>query len=153
MLSTFNLRGYSVNTVDIYFLPLACRHSAAAAAWSSISFIVTNILLSSLHFSPVVKTFCFLWSPYGTGQTIIFSSCFFLLSFFLLLRLFLFPRLSQQSEVGCLPYFHTWCGLSANLECRSEMCCTRRAENTGRKKVAKNRHLGTIAQLCRAISS
>jgi len=27
------------------------------------------------------------------------------------------------------------------------------AENTGPKKVAKNRHLGTIAQLCRAISS
>jgi len=22
--------------------------------------------------------------------------------------------------MGCLPYFHTWCGLSANLECRSE---------------------------------
>jgi len=33
------------------------------------------------------------------------------------------------------------------------MCCTRLAENTRRKKVAKNRHLGTIAQLCRAISS
>jgi len=31
--------------------------------------------------------------------------------------------------------------------------CTRLAENTGHKKVAKNRHLGTIAQLCRAISS
>jgi len=31
-------------------------------------------------------------------------------------------------------------------------CCRRLAENTGRKKVAKNRHLGTIAQLCRAIS-
>ena len=27
------------------------------------------------------------------------------------------------------------------------------AENTGRKKLAKNRHLGTIAQLRRAISS
>ena len=27
------------------------------------------------------------------------------------------------------------------------------AANTGRKKVAKNRHLGTIPQLCRAISS
>ena len=27
------------------------------------------------------------------------------------------------------------------------------AENTGRKKVTKNRHLGTIPQLCRAISS
>jgi len=32
-------------------------------------------------------------------------------------------------------------------------CCTRLAENTGCKKVAQNRHLGTIAQLCRAISS
>ena len=29
------------------------------------------------------------------------------------------------------------------------MCCTRLAENTGRKK----RHFGTIAQLCRAVSS
>jgi len=29
----------------------------------------------------------------------------------------------------------------------------RLAENTGRKKVAKNRHLGATAQLCRAISS
>jgi len=33
------------------------------------------------------------------------------------------------------------------------MCCTRLAENTGCKKVAKNRHLGTIAQLCRAVPS
>jgi len=28
-----------------------------------------------------------------------------------------------------------WCGLSANLECMSEMCCRRLAENTGRKKL------------------
>ena len=42
---------------------------------------------------------------------------------------------------------------SVNIECRSEMCCTRLAENTGRKNVAKNRHLRTIAQLCRAISA
>jgi len=33
------------------------------------------------------------------------------------------------------------------------MCCTWLAANTGRKKVAKNRHLGTIAQLHQAISS
>jgi len=33
------------------------------------------------------------------------------------------------------------------------MCCSRLAANTGHKKVAKNRHLGTIAQLHRAISS
>ena len=32
------------------------------------------------------------------------------------------------------------------------MCCSQLAANTGRKKVAKNRHLGTIAQLCQAIS-
>jgi len=35
----------------------------------------------------------------------------------------------------------------------SEMCCTRLAGNTGRKNYAKNRHLRTIAQLCRAIPS
>jgi len=33
------------------------------------------------------------------------------------------------------------------------MCCTRLAANTGGKNDAKNRHLGTIVQLCRAISS
>jgi len=33
------------------------------------------------------------------------------------------------------------------------MCGMQIAENAGPKKVAKNRHLGTIAQLCRAISS
>ena len=33
------------------------------------------------------------------------------------------------------------------------MCCMRLAENTGRKNDAKNRHLGTIPQLCRPISS
>ena len=61
-------------------------------------------------------------------------------------------RLISAFAIGCLPYFHTWCGLSANLRCRSETC-TQVAENTERKKVAKNRHLGTIAQVCRAISS
>jgi len=33
------------------------------------------------------------------------------------------------------------------------MCCTRLAANAGPKKVAKSRHLGTIPQICRAISS
>ena len=61
--------------------------------------------------------------------------------------------LCSTPQVGCLPYFDTWCGPSANLECRSERCCTRLAANAGRKKIAKNRHLGTFAQLCRAISS
>ena len=33
--------------------------------------------------------------------------------------------------------FHTWCGPSANLECRSEMCSTRLAGNSGPKNDAK----------------
>jgi len=44
-------------------------------------------------------------------------------------------------------------GPSAILECRSEMCCTRLAGNAGPKKSPKIRHLGSIAQLCRAMSS
>ena len=34
--------------------------------------------------------------------------------------------------------FHTWCGLSANLECMPEICCTWLAGNAGPKKIAKN---------------
>jgi len=66
-------------------------------------------------------------------------------SFFFFLLFFL--------QTGCLPYFYTWCGLSVNSECMSEMCCMRLTGNTGRKNDAKNRHLRTIAQLCRAVSS
>jgi len=67
---------------------------------------------------------------------------------------FFFPRLiSAVAEWMSIPYFGTWCGPSANLECRSEMCCTRLAGNAEPKNARKNRHLGTIAQLCRAISS
>ena len=65
---------------------------------------------------------------------------------------FLFSSPILSGWIGCLPYFHTWCGLSANLECMSEMCCTQLAENKC-KNYAKNHHLRTIAQLCRAISS
>jgi len=63
----------------------------------------------------------------------------------------LFLASSQRPQIGCLPYFNTWCGISANSECRCEMCCTRLAGNTGRKNDEKNCHLRTIAQLCRAI--
>jgi len=71
-----------------------------------------------------------------------FSSIFFISS----------PNLSGRR----VDVYHTctaWCGLSANLECRSEMCSTRLAWNTRRKNDAKNRRLGTIAQFCRAESS
>ena len=84
----------------------------------------------------------FLWSRYVIGQTITFLPC----DFYLLLSSFFFPspNLSACRRV-CLPYFHTWCGLSANLECTSEMCCTRLAENTGRKKSPFCHHRTTLS--------
>ena len=37
--------------------------------------------------------------------------------------IFFFLAESQPSQIGCLPYLDT-CGPSANVECRSEKCCT-----------------------------
>ena len=67
----------------------------------------------------------------------------FLLSFFFFVSS---PNLSGRR----LDVYHTstQC-LSANLECMSEICCTRLAEIQD----AKNRHFGTIAQFCRDVSS
>ena len=56
---------------------------------------------------------------------------------------------SQWLEIGCLPYFHTQCGLSANLECMSEVCYTRLAEIQG-GKITQSAHHPTTSQ---AISS
>jgi len=87
------------------------------------------------------------------NRGIIFLPCSFYLSIYLsIYLLFSSPNLSGHR----LDVYHTSIyGValySANLECRSEMCCTRLAANAGAKKVAKNRYLGTIPQLCRAIS-
>jgi len=80
-------------------------------AWKRLRAPRAYIAMRTLYFCPVVS-----------------SSIFFFSS----------PNLSRQpSEIGCLPYFHTWCGLSANLGCTSETCCTRLAENTGRKNRLK----------------
>ena len=91
--------------------------------------------------------FCsFLWSPYVVGQTIYIFILSFVLSIF-------FPRLIS-AVAGWMSTIlpRTWCGLTVNLECRSEMCCMWLTENAGRKKWLKI-HLGTITQLCRAIYS
>jgi len=56
------------------------------------------------------------------------------------------PDLSRRRLYVCHTCTHD---LSANLGCRSETYCRRLTENTGRK----NRHLCTIALLCRAESS
>ena len=68
-------------------------------------------------------------------QAIIFCNCCF---FFLFLLTY-----SQWSQIRCLPYFHTWCSLSVNLECRSEMCCTRLTENTWHKNSPSAHHRTT----------
>ena len=85
------------------------------------------------------------WPPIcSSGQAIIFYLC----GLYLLFSSFsFFLAYSQRS------YYHRWCGLSVNLECRSETCCMQLAKNTGCKQLPKIRCLHTIAQLCLAISS
>jgi len=110
--------------------------------------VVSCIVMQS---STSWNSYCYLWPPYGIGQAIVYFVLWFLLSssFFF----FSSPILSGWR----LDVYRTstqWCGLSANFECRSEMCCTRHAGITERKNDAKNRHLRTIApQFCRAASS
>jgi len=75
---------------------------------------------------------CNLWPPYVIGQSIYI----FILWFLLVLPPLLFssPNLSgRRLDV----YTILTCGLNVNLECRSETCCARLAENTARKKIAK----------------
>ena len=71
------------------------------------------------------------------------SSIFYLLSFFF----YSSPNISGHR----LDVYHTSTHGVALV--RIYNAGLKYAANTGRKKVAKNRHLATIAQLCRAISS
>ena len=59
------------------------------------------------------------------------------------LSFFSFPRLISAAAgwMSAILWHMVW--PSANLECRSERCCTRLAANAGPQKVAKNRHLVT----------
>ena len=69
-----------------------------------------------------------LWPPCRIGQAIIFlPRGFFLLSFFFC------PRLISAASDWMSTILYKWCGLSANLECRS-VCCARLAGNAARKK-------------------
>jgi len=69
----------------------------------------------------------------------------FLLSFF-------FPRLFS-AVADWMSTILPSCGFSANLECRSEMYCTRLAEKYRTQKNRQKCQLRTVARLCRAISS
>ena len=59
------------------------------------------------------------------------------------------PNLSGRR----LDVYHTSSHGGVNLECRSETCCAGLAGHAGPKKSPKSRYLGTIPQLCRAISA
>ena len=69
-----------------------------------------------------------LWPPCVADADIIFLSCGF--SIFLLF----FLAYSQPSQIGCLPYFYTWCSLSANLACRSEICHMRKMQDANNRQ-------------------
>jgi len=87
-----------------------------------------------------------LWSPYGIGETIIFSCC----SLFFLL---FFPRLISPAAdwmSAILPHMvWPWCEFKMQVWNLLHAACWKHRT----QKVAKNRHLGTIAQLWQAISS
>jgi len=69
----------------------------------------------------------------------------YIFALWFLLSFFFFLAQSQPLQIGCLLYFHTWCGLSANLECRSEMYCTRLAGNAACKKLPSRHHRATLS--------
>jgi len=77
----------------------------------------------------------------------------FLYMWFLLLFSIFFPRLISAVVDWMSTILLHVALIRANLECKSEMCYTWLAGNTGCKNDAKNCHLRTIAQLCRAVSS
>jgi len=99
--------------------------------------IISQHVLGLMMGSVMVTLF---WPPCLADADIIFSSCGF---FFYLYSTIFFFACSQPSQIGCLPYFHTWCNPSVNLGCRSETCCMWLAENTGRTPLATPLMLGT----------
>jgi len=64
-----------------------------------------------------------------------------LCSFFLLF----FLAFSQWLEIGCLPYFYTWCGLSANLE---QLCWAVSSQLRYISTIGKNLLNSNISSTC-----
>ena len=92
---------------------------------------------------------------WNIGQTIIFLPCgFFFLSSFFLLSFFFFssPNLSGRRLDVCRTSTHG-VALVRIYYAGLKRAARGSLKNTGRKKSPKNRHLRTIVQLCRAISS
>ena len=81
----------------------------------------------------------------------IFALWFLSFSSIFLSSLFSWPNLSGRR----VDVYHTSTQIVAlpNLGCRSETCSTQLSGNTGYKKSPKSRHMRTVSQICRAISS
>ena len=83
---------------------------------------------------PVLLVMAALWNR---ADHYIFILSFVLPFFFLL---FSSSNLSLHRLDVCMTHFHTWCGLNANLGCRSEICCTQLA-----KKLPSGHHRTTLS--------
>ena len=98
-----------------------------------------GLVVSSLTDSCILNNGLLLWPPNRAGHYML--PLWFLLSFCL--------RLSSTILSGRrLDVYHASThdrGLSENLECRSEMCCTRLAENTERKNSPSGHHRTTLS--------
>ena len=112
---------------QMWRVPNWCKIMLLICNRATVQFITRHMLY--LH------NYIFMAALWNRAGHYIFAVWFLLSSSFFFF--FFFLDYSQRSQIGCLPYFHTWCGLSANLRCRSETCCTRLAENTGRKNRQK----------------
>ena len=91
-------------------------------------------LLHWLWSSPLQHSRTTVWVCDGQVITFYPFDCY-LLSFFFLP---FFLACSQQSQIGCLPYFHRWRGVSANLECRSQNVLHTSRWKYRMQKIAKN---------------
>ena len=114
-------RGYNKNCV-LYPRPLSDRKNFCC------------FYMCQLWALNVVIKRQFLWPPIVMGRPsyfcpVVSSSIFYLFSS---------PIISAVADwMSTIPYFYTRCGPRANLECRSEMCCTRLAGNAGSKNRQK----------------
>jgi len=98
--------------------------------------------MRTLYFCPVVSS---LWSPYGLGQTIIFSSC----GFFFFFLFFSSPNLSHRRLDVCHTCTHG-VALVPVQDAGLQPAARGSVQMQDAKKSSKICHLGTIPQLCRA---
>jgi len=108
---------------------------SVGAKRSPISATAELFFITDLKRSILETSLLFMAALWNRAGHYIFALWFLLSSvFYLSIYLFSSPIISRRR----FDVYHTWCGLGANLRCRSETGCTRLAENTGRKSRQKS---------------